>query len=258
MLLGILSVVFSILTALPAMILGWSALNDIRRHPDRLHGKELAAGGISLGLIVTLFNVGCAAWMFRGPLVDQVAQRTTDTIVPAGSEWRWLHPIDGIDPATDDEDFHTTFHLTHFNDSAWMTDVDKQGADGGFGYGDLVTIDIGTPPEDERRTAYFRHRFSTDKDYDNLFVRLRRDDGVIIYLDGVEVARDNVQQGSDSFELLATQTVSSQEETALQRIALNGSLPAGNHVLAISLHNRGTTSSDLRLAEISLHGRASE
>ncbi len=258
MMLGILSLVFSILTALPAMILGWSALHDIRRHPDRLHGRELAAGGISLGLIVTLFNVGCTAWMFRAPIAQQVAQRNTDTVVPAGSEWRWLHPVDGLDPAIDDEDFHTTFHELHFDDSAWMVDFDQRGVRGGFGYGDDIAVDIGTPPEEERRTAYFRHRFSTDKEYDGLFVRLRRDDGVIIYLDGVEVARDNVHVGQNSFELLALQTASGDQETSLRSIYLNGNLPTGEHVLAVSLHNRGTTSSDLRLGEISLHGRPLE
>lgn len=255
LMLGILSVVFSILTALPAIILGWSALNDMRRHPDRLHGRELAAGGISMGLIVTLFNLGCAAWMIRGPIAEQAALRRTETIVPSGAEWRWLHPIDGVDPATDNDDFHSKFCQMYFDDSDWMVDFDRRGSNGGFGYGDSVAVDIGTPPNEQRKTAYFRHIFSTDKPYNDLSIRLRRDDGVIIYLDGVEVARDNVMDGSDGFDLLAVETVSGDQEIRLHSIPLSGNLTVGDHVLAISLHNRGTTSSDLRLAEISLHGR---
>jgi len=32
-----------------------------------------------------------------------------DVIFPAGSEWKWLHPADGVDPARDNDAFHATF-----------------------------------------------------------------------------------------------------------------------------------------------------
>ena len=89
-----------------------------------------------------------------------VRQIGGEVIVPEGSTWKWLHPTDGTDPATSDTDFHTTFFKADYDDSHWQTGKDRAGADGGFGYGDPVGVDIGTPPAlEDRKTAYFRHSF---------------------------------------------------------------------------------------------------
>ena len=113
---------------------------------------------------------------------------------------------------------------------------------------------IGTPTTREvAHSAYFRARFTTDKPRANLELRCQRDDGIIIYLDGKEVARNNMSDGPDTYLLPAVRAISDGEETVIQRIALrNVSLPAGAHVLAISLHNPAKSSSDLRLAGVTL------
>ena len=181
------------------------------------------------------------------------------TIVPPDSTWKWLHPTDGTDPASKAEDFHQRFFLPEFDDSHWDMGKDSfVGNEGfgfgkGFGYGDRVGVDIGMPPIQQRYSAYFRHEFDTKEAFDFLVLSMQRDDGVIVYLDGVEITRDNMPNGPDAYQLLASE--SAVPEWRVLHIGLPGTLQPGHHVLAISLHNSDATSSDLRIARVTLVGR---
>ncbi len=200
-----------------------------------------------------------------GPLIAVIKG---EVIVPVGSRWKWLHPTDGTDPATTDTDFHATFFKADYDDSHWKTGKDSPGPDGGFGYGDPVGVDIGTPRRPNRKTAYFRHTFRSDAAFEHLVISMQRDDGVIVYLDGKEVGRDNIGPGQEGYDLYAEGFIppsgwlvrfnlplfphNRPGETLVRRISLSGTIGPGEHVLAISLHNRPGGSSDLRIAEISL------
>ena len=177
-------------------------------------------------------------------------------LVPPTSVWRWLHPVDGVDPAEADPDFHRIFHRPDFDDSGWNEGTDGQGEYGGFGYGDdwFTGVDIGTPAEKGlSKAAYFRHGFTTDEPFSNLELRCQRDDGMVVYLDGEEVARVNMKEGEESFELAAEFAVGDAAETTVFRLPLKGvTLRPGEHLLAISVHNTESPSSDLRIAEITL------
>jgi hypothetical protein len=185
-----------------------------------------------------------------------VAAVSAEVLVPAGSTWKWLHPTDGVDHAEGDEDFHRTWFLASFDDSGWKEGKDKSGPHGGFGYGDpdFDGVDIVQPEDlEHRKTAYFRLKFTTQHEYDVVELRCQRDDAIIVYLDGKEVGRDNLEEGkADAYDLFATGTVSGEDEAKPVTLRLKGKVPAGEHVLAISLHNRAEGSSDLRLAEISV------
>jgi hypothetical protein len=180
-----------------------------------------------------------------------------DEIVPVGSEWKWLHPTDGVDPATTVPDFHKTFMKADFDDSKWNTAKDSAGTHGGFAYGEdnFTGQDIGTPAPENRKSAYFRHKFKTDKGFKDLVLKLQRDDGIIVYLDGKEVGRDNVGGADDKYDLYAADSVGSKEKDPIE-LKLEGEMEPGDHILAISLHTRSGGSSDLRIAEISLTGTA--
>ncbi|NIP95882.1 MAG: hypothetical protein GWO24_21590 [Akkermansiaceae bacterium] len=188
-----------------------------------------------------------------------------EVVLPPDSEWRWLHPLDGRDPATDDLDFHHTFFAADYDDSTWQTGQDSDDPTGGFGYGEVSGmnfdgVDIGIPDGElnnkgkaVRFSAYFRCRFETDEPHHNLELRCRRDDGIIVYLDGKEVARDNVGEGEEAYRLPAVSPVGGAAETTVVRIPLEGvTLEPGEHVLAISLHNTKAPSSDLRIGGITL------
>lgn len=182
-----------------------------------------------------------------------------ESLVRSTSMWKWFHPEDGIDPEVAQPGFHKNFSTLDFNDSAWNAGKDSVGKTGGFGYGDPVGILWKRPTDGNRKTAYLRHAFTTNTSYDRLTLKLQRDDGVIVYLDGVEVARNNVSNEKDSYGLMARDTVSAADEAEIVTLPLwIDRLSPGRHILAISLHNRGGNSSDLRIAEISLQGRRAQ
>ena len=189
-------------------------------------------------------------------LLLTVSGADAEVLVPPCSTWKWLHPTDGTDPAKDDEDFHETFYLPSFDDSEWKEDKDSCGPHGGFGYGDpdFTGVDLGQPEQVEHRnSAYFRIKFRTLHAYDRIELKCQRDDGLIVYLDGKEVGRDNLDpDAEEAYGLRAQETIGGQAEQTLVTIPLQGKVAAGEHVLAISLHNRAQASSDLRLAEITL------
>jgi hypothetical protein len=188
------------------------------------------------------------------------------TLVPDTSTWKWLHPTDGVDPAKADEDFHQTFFKLDFDDSKWNTGADKPGPHGGFGYGEegFEGVDMGTPEMFENRlSAYLRLKFTTYEDCENLILKCQRDDGIIVYLDGKEVVRDNMPRGRDKYDMVAEEIISGEGETMVHSFPISEKLAAGDHILAISLHNRGrgednSGSSDLRIAEISLSVKSEE
>ena len=55
------------------------------------------------------------------------ARRVTAVLLPPNSTWKWLHPLDGRDPAEYVPDFHTTFATASLDDSAWETGQDREG-----------------------------------------------------------------------------------------------------------------------------------
>ena len=69
----------------------------------------------------------------------------------------------------------------------------------------------------------------------------------------MEVARENMSEGEEAYRLPAAYPVGGDGETVTYRIPLGDlALPAGEHLLAISLHNTADPSSDLRIGGISL------
>ena len=173
---------------------------------------------------------------------------------PPDSEWKWLHPTDGVDPAGKDVDFHTTFFAPGFDDSAWKRGKDSADPHGGFGYDrDFAGIDIGIPENgDHRHSAYFRHRITTDKPHTSLELRCQRDDALIVYLDGKEVLRENLPAGPDTYLLAATVSQGAENDGVVHRFPIPGTLEPGKHLLAISVHNTEKASSDLRLGGVTL------
>jgi serine/threonine protein kinase/tetratricopeptide (TPR) repeat protein len=181
-------------------------------------------------------------------------------LVSPASAWKWLHPVDGSDPEQASPGFHRRFFLPDMHDSAWKSGRDSDDPDGGFGYGLSFTgVSIGRPENmDHRRTAYFRHAFKTDKAHQHLELRLRFDDGIIVYLDGKEILRENMPAGPDAWKMPSKSAVAPGEERILRSFKVPGPLPAGDHILALSVHNSAQPSSDLRLGGVTLVEVAAE
>lgn len=193
------------------------------------------------------------AFAALAPADEPAATPQPAIVVPPDSTWKWLHPTDGKDPAAEQADFNEKFATLPYDDSKWTSGKDSDGPEGGFGYGDPAGVKWDVPEEANRKTAYLRHTFTTSIPLKNLVLSLQRDDGVIVYLDGKEVGRDNVGDGKEAYDLMAEKTISGKGEKTPIEIQLTGTLEPGEHVLAISLHNRAG-GTDLRAAGITLKG----
>ena len=167
------------------------------------------------------FNLGLESTFSADPAV-------TD-IVAAGATWRYLD--DGSDQGT-------AWRSAEFDDSAWSSGP----AELGFGEGDEAT-----PITRSHITYYFRHAFTVDDPtgIDSLRLHLKRDDGAVVYLNGTEVARDNMPDGEIAFDTLAA-GAASDDGNNFHEFALDATdLMAGENQLAVEVHQNSTSSSDL-------------
>lgn len=129
---------------------------------------------------------------------------------------------------------------TTYDISAW-----SQG-NGPLGYGDPVTTQTNTG----LITAYFAKDFTVN--LNNLSASMElgvmRDDGIVVYLNGEEVVRDNMPSGTITFNTLSSTTIDGAAESVYNVFTIPKSkFVNGNNRISIELHNRGASSSDLRI-----------
>jgi hypothetical protein len=138
------------------------------------------------------------------------------------------------------------FDTNYAGESSWTSGP----APLGYNRTDLATA-LSSPADPAARTVYFRRSFSvTDPTlFQWLNFQVTRDDGVVVYLNGVEVFRNNMPPG-----LIGPQSTALDSSlTTVSATVPAASLLAGVNVLAVELHNRGGSDSspdgklDLRL-----------
>jgi hypothetical protein len=79
----------------------------------------------------------------------------------------------------------------------------------------------------------------------DLALRLKRDDGVVLYLNGVEVYRSNMPEGADTATTLASTYAADDGQTWLSAQLPVSGLVDGTNTLAVSLHQDRRASLDL-------------
>jgi len=146
-------------------------------------------------------------------------------------------------------DLGTTWRAAVYDDSGW------EHGNAPLGYPDTdfeidTEIDFGADPGNKHITTYFRKAFSLEDpaDVDTLTLRIRYDDGYVVYLNGQEVVRGTMDYGTVSYGTLANAANGS--EGAYDEENLNaeiGKLVAGVNVLAVEVHQASASSSDLFL-----------
>ncbi|WP_288375513.1 alkaline phosphatase PhoX [uncultured Chryseobacterium sp.] len=117
---------------------------------------------------------------------------------------------------------------------------------GPLGYGDPVTTTINSG----LTTAYFAKDFTVDLSTlsDTMELGVMRDDGIIVYLNGEEVVRDNMPAGTVTFNTFSSTTIDGAAENVYNVFSIPKSkFVNGVNRFSIELHNRSTTSSDLRI-----------
>jgi hypothetical protein len=173
---------------------------------------------------------------------DTIIRQGYDEMIAPGATWSYLD--DGSDQGT-------AWQATSFDDSSWATGA----AELGYGDGDeATTVSYGGNANDKHETTYFRHEFNvTDADeVDGLNLRIKRDDGVAVYLNGTEIKRDNLASGAN-YDDLATATVDDEAADEFLEFMIDASLVEGTNVLAVEIHQASVTSSDISM-DVQLFG----
>lgn len=159
-----------------------------------------------------------------------------ETVVYESDTWRYLVPTNAVS---------TTWINPTFNDASWSTGI------GGFGYGD----------NDDNTTfgqtisSYQRIQFNIVdvSAIEMMVLNVDYDDGFVAYLNGVEIARENLSgNGQPAYNQLA----SGQHEAVMYQggypnsytfdlAQVQGLLNNGSNVLCIQVHNATANSSDM-------------
>lgn len=156
-------------------------------------------------------------------------------IVPRGSVWRYRDA--GVDPGEGWRD-------AAYDDGAWASGP----AQLGYGEADEATvIDSGPDPDARPVTAYFRRRFDVADPalISGVAMRLLRDDGAIVYLNGREVHRANLPLGAATAATRAGYALGGGDENVFVETHIGtGALVAGSNVIAVELHQSDPSSDD--------------
>jgi len=172
------------------------------------------------------------------------------TLVAKTSVWRYFDEYTDLGP---------DWYL-NIDDSHWVQGPAE------LGYGDAAATMVGfidtdpcSPDTQRNVTTYFTHTFEVaDADqFSALALHILRDDGAVVYLNGVEIARSNMPLGPIDYYTLASRNVAGQSnETRFYGGAADADdddfthidpnlLFAGVNRLAVEIHQINLTSPDI-------------
>jgi len=178
--------------------------------------RKTALLSFAIGLLITFNTYGQSA------------------ILSYGSSWKYL------DNGTDQG---AAWSTTSFNDAGWASGNGQLG----YGDGDEATV-VGYGPNASIKfiTTYFRKTINivNPAAFSSITANIKRDDGVIVYVNGIEVYRNNLAAGTVTYSTLAS--LAGDDGATPQAFSLSpGSFVAGNNVIAVEVHQNAVTSSDI-------------
>lgn len=176
-------------------------------------------------------NILIALWLFAITLTT-----TAQTLIQKGTSWYYLD--DGSFPG--DEWFNPVF-----DDSEWSV------ANAAFGYGSIgdfgitTLLNYGGNINNKFITTYFRKEFDCNSVADKVALEFTTliDDGAVVYLNGIELYRINMDFGTVESKTLASAT--GNEGSWQKYILWTDKLKAGTNLIAVELHQSSPSSSDL-------------
>ena len=160
------------------------------------------------------------------------------SIISFGSTWKYLD--NGSNQGT-------AWTATGFSDVGWAS------GNGQLGYGDgdeSIVLNAGCTPvascTSKFITSYFRKNITigSTATYLDYTLNVKRDDGIIVYVDGAEVYRNNIAAGAFTYLTLAA--IAADDGNTVQSITLTTlQIPTGNHTIAVEIHQTTASSSDI-------------
>ena len=179
---------------------------------------------------------GGDAWMSLSLTSPSTTTVEEVTLIPRGAVWRYLD--DGSDQGTQ-------WRMPGFDDSGWDSGPASLGHNNS-----PVTVLRDTNPN--FATYYFRHTFTVSNlaSVTHLDVSAQRDDGIVVYINGTEVWRNNMPSGIITYDTFASSAATGADETTWFSPAspLSASVVSnGTNVIAVELHQVSETSSDVSI-----------
>jgi acid phosphatase type 7 len=138
------------------------------------------------------------------------------------------------------------WRLPGFNDAVWASG----GSELGYGDGDENTLlNAGCTPvgscSPKFVTTYFRKTINIPNpaSYTGFGMSVKRDDGIIIYVNGLEVYANNIASGASYTDVASNAT---DDGEAILLVSLpTSTFAAGNNTIAVEIHQSTTSSSDI-------------
>ncbi|MFB6319912.1 CotH kinase family protein [Saccharicrinis sp. FJH54] len=155
-----------------------------------------------------------------------------------GAEQTWKYNDSG-------NDLGSTWKEKGFDDQTWASGQ----AELGYGDGDENTEVAYTGGSGNKNiTTYFRKTFEiTDKNsVQQLRISLKCDDGAVVYINGTEVARENMPSGAIGYNTEALVAVggASEDDYSVYMVE-NAVLVDGSNTIAVEVHQSAPNSSDI-------------
>jgi hypothetical protein len=160
---------------------------------------------------------------------------TNLTLVPLGSVWRYHDK---------GQNLGTNWIALLYNDSGWSNGV----AQLGYGDGDEATLlSYGPNSANKYITTYFRRVFvNTAPVPTALTLNVQRDDGILVWLNGSELFRDNMPDGPIAYNTLASSSLGPPlENVFIQTNPSPALVLPGTNILAVEIHQGAVDSSDI-------------
>ncbi len=217
-----------------------------------INGQPQHGGHVSTNGSLTLTG-GTTIWYTldgtdpRVPGTAAPTSGTTETVlVPESASKRVLVPTAAISEAWKTD--------PAFNDAAWLSGSGGVGYERSTGYQTLFKIDLSSPMYGKNATCYIRIPFdvtaSVLQGLTSLRLKVRYDDGFVVYLNGAEVQRA-LFSGTPAWNSAASASHSDTDAVNFETFDISsriGNLHAGTNLLAIQGLNESTTSSDFLIS----------
>src|SRR5436190_1771661 len=180
--------------------------------------------GVLAGLLVSLLLCASSAM--------------SATLIPTNAFWKYL--ANGVD-------LGSSWRLPGYNDLSWPGGL----AQLGYGDNDETSVIGSSNGTNSARpiTTYFRRTIVIPNQVTDATLRLMRDDGAVVYVNGVEVFRDNMPTGAVNVTTLALLAIGGADESAFIETSLSpGVFVPGTNVVAVEIHQNNVLSSDMSFA----------
>ena len=168
-------------------------------------------------------------------VVLATASMAQTVIFDYGSSWKFLD--NGSNLST------TAWASPVFDDATWAS------GNGQLGYGDgdeATVVSYGADANNKYITTYFRKAIaiSTPASFSSFTANIKRDDGIIVYINGTEAYRNNIAAGAVSNTTLAS--LASDDGATAQTFTIAPSFfVSGNNTIAVEIHQNAANSSDI-------------